>query len=328
MDPWTSNTGCLPQRVDLYRLMMNIFWLLLLWIVPIFAGIEDHYRKLENKTAGFGVKNIDYIYMINLDQRPERWLSCKLQLEPYGIYPQRFPGIYGWTIPVSVLTDIGLKFQPGMWPGSEYVLHFEPNGNGERTYIPLNGAAYGKTVFSGWTVIGTIGCTLSHLSVLHDAYTSGYETIWVLEDDIRVVKNPRLLSDLIEELDALVGEEGWDVLYTDYDYLMVDKNRDLHSQIPMMWRPDMPFLNINILAEHHPVGDKFMKIGSRARAHSIIYRRCGIKKILDFYREHNNFLPYDQELALVPGIKTFIVLDTVVSFHEVTSDTRYKNFSP
>lgn len=290
------------------------------------ASIEDHYRKLESKTAGFGIKNIDYIYMINLDQRPERWLSCSLQLTPYGIFPQRFPGIYGWTLPPSVLNEIGLKFGHGMWTGFEPVLHFEPGGHGERTYLYLNGAAYGKTVFSGWTVIGTIGCSLSHLSVLHDAYTSSYETIWVMEDDIKIIKDPHLLSGLIDELDALVGEEGWDVLYTDYDYLFVDKTRDLRSQIPMMWRPDMPFLNINFLAEHEPVGEKFMKIGSRMRAHSIIYRRSGIKKILDFYREHNNFLPYDQEIALVPGIKLFVVTDTIVSFNEVTSDTRYKHF--
>lgn len=305
------------------RLLTFLFTALL---ISCHASIEDHYRKLENKTAGFGVKNIDYIYLINLDQRPERLLNCKLQLEPYGIFPQRFPGIYGWTLPPSVLNEIGLKFSHGMWTGFEHVLHFEPEGNGERTYIPLNGTAYGKTVFSGWTVIGTIGCSLSHLSVLHDAYTSGYETIWVLEDDMRVIRDPHLLSGLIDELDALVGEEGWDALYTDYDCLFVDKERDLRSQIPMMWRPDMPYLNINFLAEHERVGEKFMKIGSRARAHSIIYRRCGIKKILDFYREHNNFLPYDQEIALVPGIKLFVIMDTVVSFHEVTSDTKYKNF--
>ncbi len=295
-------------------------------LIPCHAGIENHYRKLEDKTAGFGVKDIDFIYMINLDQRPERWIQCAMQLAPYGIYPQRFPGIYGWTIPPSILNEIGLKFQHGMWSGFEYVLHFDPHGNGERTYIPLDGKAYGKTVFSGWTVIGTIGCSLSHLSVLYDAYTSGYETIWVMEDDIRILKDPRLLSDLMEELDALVGPEGWDALYTDYDFLVVDKERDLRSQIPMMWRPDMPLLSIDFLAEHQDVGGKFLKIGSRMRAHSIVYRRCGIKKILDFYREHNNFLPYDQEIALVPGIKLFVVKDTVVSFHEVTSDTRVKHF--
>lgn len=305
---------------------MKILLLLLILLAQASAGIEDHYRKLEDKTPPFGIRNVDQIYMINLDERHERWANCMNLLNPYGIYPQRFPGIYGWRIPVDVLTDIGLKFQHGMWTGREWVMHFPPDENGRYIFVPLTGSCYGKTYFSGWTVVGTIGCSLSHLSVLKDAYDSNYETVWIMEDDIAIIDNPHKLSDLIEELDRIVGPEGWDALYTDFDYLVVDKNRDIASQIPLMWRPDMPYLDVRFLAEHHDVGDKFMRIGSRMRAHSIIYRRCGIKKILDFYRTQGNFLPYDQEIALIPGIKLYVVKNSIVSVHEVTSDTRYKHF--
>ena len=295
------------------------------WI-SVSAGIADHYRKLDYKWGCIAPDKIDYVYMINLDQRPERWNNSTSQLASYGIFPERFPGIYGWDIPVDVLNDMSLKFKPGMWSGRGSVMVFRPEKNGEPDFIFLDESWYGKSCFSGWTVKGTIGCSLSHLSVLQDAYDSGYETIWVLEDDIKVLQDPNKLTNLIEDLDALVGVDGWDVLYTDYDYLVVHSNDELVKQIPAMWRPDMLSFDLNILATHSDVSDQFLKIGSRMRAHSLIYRRCGIKKILDFYKENNNFLPYDQELALVPDIQTFVVKDSVVSVNEQNSDTRCRYF--
>ncbi len=292
----------------------------------LFSGIEDHYQPIFLKGSSKGPKGIDFVYMINLDQRPERWRDATALLAKYTIFPQRFPGIYGWTIPPKVLNDMAVTFERGMWVGKEYVMFFPPEGDGTPQFIWLNETAYGKGVFSGWTVKGTIGCSLSHLSVLKDAYDSGYETVWVLEDDIAIIQDPHLLSDRIEEMDALVGRGNWDVLYTDADALVVDLTRDIAPQIPMMWRPDMPFLDVRFLAEHHDISDRLKKIGSRMRAHSIIYRRCGIEKILSFYRENNNFLPYDQELALVPDIQTYVVKDSIVSVKEVTTDTRYQNF--
>ncbi len=301
-------------------------FLLLCFAFSLFAGIEDHYKKMADKKGCIPPRNIDYVYMINLDQRPERWNRATKDLAAYAIFPERFSGIYGWTIPVDALNDISLKFEPGMWSGREWVMVFRPEKDGMPDFIWLDASWYGKSCFSGWTVKGTIGCSLSHLSVLKDAYDSGYETVWILEDDIVIHEDPHLLSDRIEELDELVGPDGWDVLYTDFDYLVVDPSRTLAEQIPHMWRPDMAGLDIRFLAEHTDLGETFMRIGSRFRAHSILYRRAGIEKILNFYRERNNFLPYDQELALVPGIRTFVLKKPIVSYNQVDSDTRYRYF--
>jgi hypothetical protein len=306
---------------------MRAFLLLIFLISYGYAGIENQYRKLQNKIGCSSIRNVDYVYLINLDRRPEKWDQSIRELLPWGIMPERFPGIYGWSLTPAELADIGMKFQHGMWTGRESVMHFPIDGDGSYQMVFLSGAFYGKAVFSGWTVKGTIGCSLAHLSALKDAYDSGYETIWIMEDDIVVKKDPHTLSDLIDELDALVGVNEWDVLYTDFDYLVVDKTKDLQSQIPLMWRPDMPYRDIQFLAEHFDVSEKFMKIGSRMRAHSIIYRRSGIEKILAFYKDHDNFLPYDNELALIPGIKMYVVKEPIVTFHEVSSDTRYKHFN-
>ncbi|MBX7066663.1 MAG: glycosyltransferase family 25 protein [Parachlamydiales bacterium] len=298
--------------------------LTLLFTLSLFAGIEDQYRKLDLKFGFSGPENIDYIYVINLDKRPERWQKTLKELAPYGIIPERFPGIYGWALLPEQLDQVGLRYQPGMWPGKEFVMYFPPNKNGEWDFIYLNEFDWGKAVFSGWTVKGTIGCSLSHFSVLKDGYDSGYQTIWVMEDDVRVLRDPKVLSSLIEELYQVDPE--WDLLYTDRDYLDVDPNHPIAEQIPWMWRPDMPFYDLKNLSFHEDAGDSFIRIGSRMRAHSILYSRSGMKKILAFYRENGNFLPYDNEVALIPEIRMYVVKDSVVTVFEEASDTRYRNF--
>ncbi len=305
---------------------MKIISLLMLSIF-CYAGIEDQYVPLKFKFGCSTIRNVDYIYLINLDSRPERWTNCMNQLAPYDIFPERYPGIYGWTLSPQVLHDMALKFKQGMWSGKECIMHFPLDGDGSPQLLYLSEGFYGKGCFSGWTVKGTIGCTLSHLSVIKDAYDSNYKTVWIMEDDISIKRDPHALSQLIDELDSLVGEDGWDLLYTDFDWLVVDKTRDIASQIPLYWRPDMPNFNVNLLAEHTELNEHFVKIGSRMRAHSIIYRRCGLEKIVNFYKTHDNFLPYDDEVALIPGIRLYVVREPVVSFHEVTSDTRKRNFN-
>jgi acetolactate synthase-1/2/3 large subunit len=40
----------------------------------------------------------------------------------------------------------------------------------------------------GYGLGGAIGIALSHLSILQDAYDSGYETVWVMEDDVDIMQ--------------------------------------------------------------------------------------------------------------------------------------------
>ncbi len=76
---------------------------------------------------------------------------------------------------------------------------------------------YGQTYFCHCLSRGAIGIVLSHLSILQHAYDAGFETIWVMEDDIQVMRDPRVLSERIDQLDALVGKTNWDILFTDRD---------------------------------------------------------------------------------------------------------------
>jgi GR25 family glycosyltransferase involved in LPS biosynthesis len=291
----------------------------LFFALSLFADLEHHLKKIPKKIETSSIEGVDYLYLINLDARPERWKASMEQLLPYGILPQRFSAIYGWHLPFETYQETGLVFRPGMWIGPENAVRILPDGS--FYHVRLGEQFYGETVFSGWLTPGALGCTLSHLSVLQDAWDSGYETIWILEDDFQIFQNPHLLSPLLKM------EDGWDILYTDPNYLTVSHPEgNLQEQMPYKWRPDFPHFDLKKLLERTPVGDHFYRIGNRIRTHSMIIRRSGIKKILDFYKEKKIFLPYDHELGFIPNLILFTTRENFIDAGETTSDTKHWHF--
>ena len=276
----------------------------------LFADLDSHLKGAPNKIAGrHSIRNIDFIYMINLDQRPEKWQSSIDQLRPYGIEPYRFSAVNGWELSLDAINDVGLKFTPlmqGGFMGTSYHLdgHFEPSHETIENY--------GQTYYCHCMARGTIGIVLSHVSVLKDAYTSGYETIWVMEDDIEVLGDPKTIPDLIDDLDRVVGKGNWDVLFTDRD--IRDSNGNHKETIWAARRPDYAeSLPKNNFAENTLVGSHFRKIGARYGATSMIIRRSGMKKLLQFFDTHSIFLPYDLDFIYPRNIKLYTVLEDVVS---------------
>lgn len=166
--------------------------------------------------------------------------------------------------------------------------------------------SYGSAIFYPRMTHGAVGTALSHLSILQNAYDARAELIWILEDDITVNADPRCLSAYTEKLDGLVGKNGWDILYTD----------DLAYFEPFtpgtVWRPDVPSMNFDPLFERKELSQDFYQIGGRCQAHSLIMRRSGIRKILEFSKQHGIYLPYDVEIAFVPEIRFFNLKHNVV----------------
>lgn len=269
--------------------------------------------------------NIDFIYMINLDQRPEKFsLSCE-RLAPYGIYPFRFSAVNGWELSLETINDVGVRLEPWMDRG-QWGTFYPQEGDGSPQHEVVN--AIGKNYFCHCMSKGAIGIVLSHLSILQDAYDSGYETIWVMEDDIKIVQDPQILPFLIDRLDALVGREGWDLLFTDRDTLNNQGN-----PVPctaFAWRPNFTPRNPLKFGLREDVGSDFRRIGARYGAYSMIVRRSGIKKLLDFFKNYQIFLPYDMDFTLPNNIQLYTVLQDVVTTQPgAPSDNggpNYKNF--
>lgn len=286
------------------------FWILLIIIAGcLHAEIEDHFRKVVNKSSCYSLKNIDFIYMINLDQRPEKLKMSLDQLASYGIYPCRFPAVNGWELTLEEINDVGVKFSPEM-EGGFMATCYPARLEGKPSHELIQN--YGQTYFVHCLARGAIGCTLSHLSILQDAWDSGYETIWVMEDDIHVLKDPRVIPALIEKLDEVVGKNEWDVLFTDRDFRSA--NGAHTPAYGAAKRPDYAFFQYaNDYSFKIDVSPEFRRIANRYGTASMIIRRSGIKKILQFFKAHQMYLPYDMDLIYARGIKLYTVNEDVVS---------------
>ncbi len=271
------------------------------------ADLEDHFKRIdhpEHASASHCMCNIDFIYMINLDQRPEKWKMSLEQLAPYGIIPWRFSAVNGWELSLEIINDVGLKFSHEMDGGFMATSYhtFEPSHE-----IIEN---IGQTYFVHCMPRGAIGCILSHLSILQDAYDRGYETIWVLEDDIEVIRDPRILPDIINALDTEVGSENWDILFTDKDMRRAD------GVYIAGWsaarRPDITFANKTNDYSTRVRRGEFFKIGCRYGTQSMIVRRSGMRKLLQYFKTHGIYFPYDMDLIIPYGIKIYTVAEDVV----------------
>jgi len=269
----------------------------------IIADLFDHLKPALNKEGPHDMRNIDFIYMINLDERPEKFQISVSQLDPYGIFPYRFSAVNGWTLSNECLNDVGVLFSEGMRADVLGTCYGEEPTHG----LMIPGNKYVAYKMSK----GVIGIVLSHLSVLKDALDSGYDTIWVMEDDILVIRNPHLISYMIDLLDSQVGYGNWDILFTDQD-----TKDSLGNYVPCYSaapRPNFEPKDPDKFAEKKRVSRDFRKIGARYGTYSMILRRSGIQKIYDFITEHKVFLPYDMDFYLPENMHMYTVNTEVIS---------------
>ena len=156
---------------------------------------------------------------------------------------------------------------------------------------------------------GSIGCLLSHLSILQDAYDAGYETIWVIEDDIRVVSNPHQLSSFITLLDLLAPD--WDILFTDNEVKGPDGNPIPSYDIRP--RPNFQIKPLDYYRERKFITSDIVKIGMRFGSASMIVRRSGMEKLLNFFKTYKIYFPYDIDYFLAPGIQLYACTRDIVT---------------
>jgi GR25 family glycosyltransferase involved in LPS biosynthesis len=278
--------------------------------LPLYTpSLQPFFRRIENKEEHHSIDQIDYLYMINLDERPEKFALASGELQLYGIDPYRFSAVNGWNLPTRTLEQIGVRFSPGTlkekFMGSRY-LEVDGQEYFGSEFIREDGTNYFSLAMSH----GAIGIVLSHLSILQDAYDSGHRTIWVMEDDVEVIENPSQISHLIPKLDQLVPD--WDILFTDTD----SKNHQ-GEHVPCRCIAARPNMNMQPLSfflnRFFPISDDFSRTGMRYGAYSMILRRSGIEKILNFYKTYGIFLPYDMDYWLIPDLKMYTPNKDIIS---------------
>ena len=292
----------------MYKRAKFVFFIIVFTGSHLFSGVEDYFKSCPDKQEISRIENIDFIYMINLDERPEKFEKCEKQLHPYGIFPYRFSAVNGWKLSYDALDDLGIRYESWM-ARNIWGTYYLPENVGMPTHEVMDKP--GRSYFCHCMAFGTVGIVLSHLSVLQDAWDSGYDTIWVMEDDIDVIENPHILSEYIKRLDSLVGVNGWDILFTDQD--TKDQKGQYVKCLGYAPRPNFTPRNIERFQEQRLISSDFRKIGARYGAYSMIIRRQGMKKILDFIKQYKVFLPYDMEFYLPDDMNLFALTHDVVS---------------
>ena len=129
----------------------------------LMADLEDHLKKLTDKFCVHSLKGIDFIYVINLDQRPEKFALCSLQLNAFGIQPYRFSAVNGWELSLEAINDVGIKYEPWMT-----MIIGVPTIPVKENFVMKLYRQIGRNYFSHCMSRGAIGIVLSHLSVLQD----------------------------------------------------------------------------------------------------------------------------------------------------------------
>ena len=164
--------------------MMVCFLLIFAKLEPVSLDqqsllVNKYFKKIELTEPNSLIDFIDCIYVINLDTRRDRWTWMESLCKKQSLTPNRVSAVDGWALSEEAKQEMTAPYP-----------------------CRLRG--------------GQFGCLLSHLSVLRDAYQRNFEVIWVMEDDVEFVEDPRQLSDLLAKLS--LWDPDWDIFFTDTDF--------------------------------------------------------------------------------------------------------------
>jgi len=356
------------------------------------------------------ISGIDFIYVITA-KKCHRFNDFKRSFAKYGVNPYRFTSFS----PSSISSDTMFRT---CVHGSRRYKRIKSNKLSIHRGKPVLNKRKMSSSKAGYIhrnmSIKALSRALSHLSIIRDAYVSGYETIWIMDSATKLRKDPSILSSYISRANKEIPD--WTSIYTDYS------ERDASDYVePIMkfyWRPDVEFLDpeeylsrqyedvedaydndfdetnesdvSNILGrnqsknnreirqqliceqwkQNHPddgnssgdgatgaqdspgtnssffpsrynhekfsiqtgagIGvttsnnrsissdtsssnaiETFSPVGLLKGSHSYILNRKGMKLIMDWYLDHKIFIPYAQEIQIIPGMHPYIVPEPV-----------------
>lgn len=204
-----------------------------------------------------GMDPIDCIYVINLEERVHRWNQLQESWEKNGFSLNRVSAVNGWKLNQEVIK--ALSFPHKKMPG------------------------------------GVLGCFLSHISVLKNAYENQFNVIWILEDDAHFVGDPQKIPELITALSLLDPE--WDILYTDVKNFGITQGS--FGSLPV--------------TEEDYIDENFMRVGNRFGTHSILISKSGIEKLLYHFISETLYAPIDVKIHWIPNLRKYSVRKNIVS---------------
>lgn len=234
--------------------------------------VVNYLKPIEITHFESGIDLVNCIYVINLDARTDKWDRLKPLFAERNLQVNRVSGINGWQFTKEDKKTLAGPYRPR-----------------------LKG--------------GQLGCLLSHLSILKDAYKRGFDLIWVLEDDIEFSEDLSHISKLIPKLQVI--DPDWDIFYTDSD--CVNEKGEYFTPLALDPRPDQTLPPLAFYQERIVIDEDLMQIRSRFATHSMLISKKGIKKILDYFTHVYLFSPIDWDIHYIPNIRQYAARRDIVT---------------
>lgn len=228
------------------------------------TSILHFLKPIEVDEKPCGLEGVDCIYLINLDRRPDRLARMQNIFESYDLHVQRFSAVDGKQLTTETKQALFGPYPVRMTNGS-------------------------------------IGCLLSHLSILHDAYQRKFKCIWVVEDDVDVLEDPHVFVPLLRALQK--HDSKWDLFFTDLD--AKDSDGKYFFACVSEFRPNQPQQPLAYYQKKRNAGSDFFRIRQRFGAWSLFVSRKGIKKLLDYYQHVYLWSAYDIDLFYTPNLHCY-----------------------
>lgn len=245
------------------------------------APIINHLKSFEINKSPSGIDLIDCIYVLNLEQRIEKWIRLEKLCKERNLNLNRFNAIDGRKLSRKIRDELA-----GPYPAR------------------LNG--------------GQIGCLLSHLSIIKNAYDNNFNNIWILEDDISFEGEVKNIPPLIKQLSEF--DPDWDLFYTDAKCPI----RILRPSFFLDPRPSQILLPHKHYLEKKIINSNITKIHSRYGFYSVIISRKGMKKILDYFLHVYIWSALDIDIHYIDNLHQYSSSKNIVTLwvDSPYSDTR------
>lgn len=259
------------------RLFFLAFFSLQATEQPIFL---PYLSKIEQDLLPSNLEKIDRLFVINLEKRKDRLEQIKEIFLPYQVGLNRVNAVNG-----KNLTDEEMSL-----------------------LIGHKKARLRKS---------EMGCLLSHLSVLWHSYQMGYQTVWIVEDDVEIKEDLKTISAHIKALEKLDPE--WDIFYTDPDFSNRDNEKLKNSG--RRAREDQGLYPRRFFSRRK-VCNQFWKINRRWGTHSLVVSKRGVEKIIKYYLAHSIWTAIDIDMHFIPNMHQYTpLLPLVTNRPESDSDT-------
>ncbi len=293
-----------PLKMFIINPLKHLFWTL--WIV--FCGIvcnalfANEYTLLFDllipisfeETSFSGIEGIDAIYLINLDRRGDRLAYMKQLFLEHGLHAQRLSACDGERLSLETI-----KTLIGPYSNSS-LLKRHP---------------------------GAVGCIISHISVLYDAFIRGFKVIWVLEDDVEILENPKQLNVLMKQLNA--QDPSWAIFYTDPDFRR-NEHQCIFPLIKQAFRPGQVSWECDRKERRIPLIEGVIdRVYYRWGTHSMIISAEGIHKMIDHFLHSHLYTPIDIDMHTIAEMRQYCsVVPIVTNGFRFTTDIRKVHKKP